>query len=313
MSYFGEKCKNMTKRKRLKLWKEYRTWPKWYYHVVLDSIETGQLFNDESEYVDGMNTVAIAQYIHNVSIVVFNFMINHGHFLVLATGNDIVNCMSFIFRRINTRLIANGHSPLPENYGFKLIRVKDKKQLEDTIVYIARNPLKACPNIAAPGYLWGSCNLIFSDINRLFEKVQIKDLSDKFCRNTFRTRVKLPENYYFNKTVGMILPESYVMNGKAEEVLKSSWNYSNRVVRDFDAYFNLAEGIGELVVLSDEEVNLIIQRMLRNEYKVRFLSDLSVDERCRMAIVLRKKYKLDLKRISRKLHIELNILKKLFE
>ena len=125
-----EKCKNMTKRKRLKLWKEYRTWPKWYYHVVLDSIETGQLFNDESEYVDGMNTVAIAQYIHNVSIVVFNFMINHGHFLVLATGNDIVNCMSFIFRRINARLIANGHSPLPENYGFKLIRVKDKKQLD---------------------------------------------------------------------------------------------------------------------------------------------------------------------------------------
>lgn len=85
------------------------------------------------------------------------------------------------------------------------------------------------------------------------------------------------------------------------------------MVRDFDAYFNLAEGIGELVVLSDEEVNLIIQRMLRNEYKVRFLSDLSVDERCRMAIVLKKKYKLDLKRISRKLHIELNILKKLFE
>ena len=35
------------------------------------------------------------------------------------------------------------------------------------------------------------------------------------------------------------------MNGKADEALKSSWNYSNRVVSDFDAYFNLAEGIGE--------------------------------------------------------------------
>lgn len=54
----------------------------------------------------------------------------------------------------------------------------------------------------------------------------------------------------------MILPESYVMNGKAEEVLKSSWNYSNRVVRDFDAYFNLAEGIGELVVCRMKRLTL---------------------------------------------------------
>ncbi len=33
--------------------------PKWYYHMVFDAIETGQLFNDEEEYANGMNIIAI--------------------------------------------------------------------------------------------------------------------------------------------------------------------------------------------------------------------------------------------------------------
>ena len=45
------------------LLKEYRKQPKWYYHVIFDSIETGQLFNNDDEYADGMNSVAIGQYV----------------------------------------------------------------------------------------------------------------------------------------------------------------------------------------------------------------------------------------------------------
>lgn len=302
----------MNKRQRNELWKEYRTWPKWYYHMVFDAIETGQLFNDEEEYANGMNIIAIGQYIHKISILIFNLMVNHGHILASATGNDLVNFFFYVKKRLNARLVADGHKPLPENYGFKLVRVEDERQLADTIVYIARNPFKACSNLTASGYLWGSGNLVFSEINRLFDKVQIKDLTDKFCRDTFKTRIKLPDRYYFNRELGFILPESYVVKGKVDKVLKSSWNYCHRIIRDIDAYVNISKGLGESVNLSEEEVNMIIKKLIKDEYKVDSILDLGVDDRCRLAVVLKKKYRLDTKRISRKVRIEYDILKKLF-
>ena len=301
----------MNKRQRNELWKEYRTWPKWYYHMVFDAIETGQLFNDEEEYANGMNIIAIGQYIHKISILIFNLMVNHGHILASATGNDLVNFFFYVKKRLNARLVADGHKPLPENYGFKLVRVEDERQLADTIVYIARNPFKACSNLTASGYLWGSGNLVFSEINRLFDKVQIKDLTDKFCRDTFKTRIKLPERYYFNKELGFILPESYVVKGKVDKVLKSSWNYCHRIIRDIDAYVNIAEGLGESINLSEEEVNMIIKKVIKDDYKADSILDLGVDDRCRLAIVLKKKYRLDTKRLSRKVRVEYDILKKL--
>ena len=50
-------------------YEEYRSWPRWYYHLVFDSFEKGQLFNDKGEYAQGMNGVAIGQYLYNLSIV----------------------------------------------------------------------------------------------------------------------------------------------------------------------------------------------------------------------------------------------------
>lgn len=72
------------------LLKEYRKQPKWYYHVIFDSIETGQLFNSDDEYADGMNSVAIGQYVCGLSVIVFVLMANHCHILVHGSGEDIV-------------------------------------------------------------------------------------------------------------------------------------------------------------------------------------------------------------------------------
>ena len=124
--------------------------------------------------------------------------------------------------------------------------------------------------------------MVFSEINRLFDKVQIKDLTDKFCRDTFKTRIKLPDRYYFNRELGFILPESYVVKGKVDKVLKSSWNYCHRIIRDIDAYVNISEGLGESVNLSEEEVNMIIKKLIKDEYKVDSILDLGVDDRCRL-------------------------------
>ena len=93
----------------------------------------------------------------------------------------------------------------------------------------------------------------------------------------------------------------------------NSWNYSYRVVRDIDGYLKIAEGLGEAVLLSEEELNDIIAQTLKKLFKVNSLNELDPDDRCRLAMVLKNKYKVTVKRIARKLHMDVSTLNKLFE
>lgn len=302
----------MKNKERKEAYKEYRTWPRWYYHLTFDSLEKGQLFNNDEEYADGMNGVAIGQYIHKLSIIAFVLMVNHCHLLLYGSGKDIVNFFIFIKRRINEKLRADGYPPLPNGYGFKLVRVEDKRQLADTIVYIARNPLKARPDITANGYLWGSTNLIFSEINKLYEKTELGNMSGREIMRTLKTKVIPPKNYLLNRSMGFILPESYVNVRKAEQTLHDSWRFSSDLIRHIDAYIKIAEGIGEMVTLSDGELDEIITQILRKRFNTNSINELSIDDRCRLAIILKKEYRIDMKRIARILRIDLPVLKELF-
>ncbi len=303
----------MGRNKIRKLLKEYRKQPKWYYHVTFDAIETGQLFNNDDEYACGMNSVAIGQYVFGLSVIAFVLMVNHCHFLVYGSGESIVRFFLFVKRRINRKLKEDGFPPLPKDYGFKMVKVEDERQLADTIVYIARNPLKARPDVTAEGYIWGSARLIFNECGRLYDKARVADVSYRESVRLFKTKTRLPKDYLFNRPLGFILPESYVLNDKAERVLLSSWRYSSGLVRNFDAYLRIAEGVGELIVFSDNELNEIVYQILRDQFKVGSVKDLGVDDKCRLALILKRKYRIDTKRIARKIQVEVSVLNKLFE
>ena len=302
----------MNRHKREKLFQEYRRLPKWYYHIVFDSIEKGQLFNNDHEYAEGMNSVAVGQYAYKLSVIVFTLMVNHAHFLVYGTGESAVRFFLFMKRRINARLKLDGFPPLPDNYGFKLIKVENERQLSDTVIYIARNPLKARPDLTAEGYIWGSANVIFSDVSKLFDKIRVKDMSYRSTMRAFHTKVRLPGEYVYNRSMGFILPESYVMNRKAEKVLRNSWTFSSGLVRNIDAYVKIAEGVGEMILLSEQELNEIISRNLKEMFNASSVSDLSIDNRCRLAVILKRKYRVETKRIARKLQIGTSVLDEMF-
>ena len=291
---------------------EYRSWPKWYYHLVFDSFEKGQIFNDKDEYAHGMNGVAIAQYLYNISIVAFNLMINHCHILAYGSGENMVKFFIFMKRRINDCLREDGHPVLPNNYGFKLIKVEDKRQLADTIIYIARNPLKACPTASVNGYRWGSTNLIFNEMKDLYERKSLSELSNREKRQLLRSGVSLPDGYSYNEKYGFIMPDSYVLVGKAEQVFGKAWNYFYGIVRNMDGYLRIAEGLGEEVTLSEDELNDVMAQTLRKVFNVSSINELGPDDRCRMAMVLKTRYKVTIKRIARKLHMDVSTLKKLF-
>ena len=301
----------MSRQKLFEKLAEYRELPEGYYHLVFDSIEDGQLFHDDKEYVAGMNTVALAQYTTGLVILVFNWMINHGHFLVWGAGDTCVAFFLKTRRRLNEELIIGGHKPLDDDYGMKLIRIKDRRQLADVAVYIARNPPKACPMLSPSGYIWGTNYLLFSDVSKLISKVPVGDFSSAFFKKLLKTKVALPDNYLFNKELGMILPESYARVELVANAFGNATVYCEKLMKNIDAHVKIAEGVGERVTIDDNELDYVIWSIVRNQFKVSSVTELGNDDRCRLAVILRKKYYVEPKRIARKVGLPLNIVQEL--
>ena len=305
----------MNKIARLKKWNEYRSWPAGFYHMIIDSFEKGQLFNNDAEFAAGMNTVALGQYIHKIKILIFELMSNHAHFMVWSSGSDAVDFFIYQKKRINARLIKDGFPPLPDDLGFMLVPIdpSDPFQLQNGIIYIARNPHKADSMITPSGYLWGSSYLLFSNIGKIIQKKQVIDYSVDFMRNVLCSKTRLPDNYFFNDNLGIILPESYVLNQKTERILKSAWNYCNSLVKNMDAYIKISEKIGAKININDRELDTIIYTICKNKYNVKSYLELSIDDRCRLGVRLFKDYHIDVKRICRKIGIEHSIMAELIK
>ncbi len=258
----------MNRVERFKKWAEYRTWPMGYYHLVVESFEKGQMFNNDLQFAAGMNTVALAQFVYEVVILVFDLMVNHAHFLVRCTGAAAVDFFISFKRRVNSELVADGYPPLPDDLGFKLlpIDVNDPYHLKDVAVYIPRNPYKASSRITPSGYIWSSNYLIFSDIIKLIQKKPLKEFSASKSRKILKSKTVLPGDYLFNENLGIILPESYVATDEVEKIIGSSWNYCDRIVRNMDAYVRIAEKISDRIFINDNELGTIIYSICKNKY-----------------------------------------------
>ena len=309
----GQKLNALKNKKLQEFYLEYRQWPRWYYHLTFDSLEDGQLFHNDEEFADGMNGVAVGQFVFGLSVISFVLMLNHCHILLCGTGNDIVNFFIYMKRRINDRLREDGYPSLPKNYGFHLARIEDERQLANTISYIARNPMKARPDILPAGYLWGSAHLIFSDIHKIVSKIKLEEISDRKKRRILRTKHRLPDDYVFNENMGYILPESYVLTNKAEKALGTSRRFSSDLIRNIDAFIKIDEGIGERTVLSEDDVNELIYQNVKEMFNVNSVNTLNIEEKCRLAVQLKKRYRLDNKRIARKLKLNPEIIETLFD
>ena len=149
----------MDKRQKKRL--AYRQLPLGYYHLCTDGWREGKLFHTKKQFALGMTAIALVSLKFNVKIYAFILMPNHIHILLSATGNTCVEVFNFLVRRINKQLVEDHDPPLPDEYDFRLIAVKDKASFKDHYIYIARNIYEK--GLFLPGgYLWGSCRSVLS-------------------------------------------------------------------------------------------------------------------------------------------------------
>ena len=278
-----------------RLRKEYLTYEKWYYHLVFDSIGDKNLLNNRTQCVNAMNAVAVGQFISGVSIIQFDWMRNHGHFVLRGDGRQCCHFFDYNRSRLNSALIKEGYTSIPEDWFFRLIRLDTLDRLVNAVSYSARNSYDARNDILPSGYLWSSNYLIFSEISLLLEYETISGIGPVKARRLLGSRVELPGDYKICK-LGYVLPESYLMMSpggkitKAQSLYKDSKDYAYKMFRDYNTYRHTAMDMGESWSPTGGDLNTLIDSLLSFGYGVSKVEELSKDQLYELATKLTTVY-----------------------
>ena len=298
------KRKNINMDKRQKRRAEYKTWKKGYYHLCTDG-KKGIICHDEAEYVYVVNTISLLEVLFPVKVHFYEVMRSHLHLLLSGRGADCVAVFDYVRKRINKRLVEDGHSPLPKDLDFKLIPIEDEEQMRKNAVYIARNASEV-RNIRSGGYLFGSSMVFYSDVPRLFETIRAGDMSKRSLIKMFQTHATIPPDRLIHPGLEMVLPQSFVDLDVLYKVFPTAKEFQTRLVKDYEAFIEIADQIGEEIVFSVEEARDIVHQELMMEG--RKLSELSNDERCCLAVRLNRKYRLDAQVLSQSVFVPSRII-----
>lgn len=304
----------MTKLEKLR--KEYQSYGRWYYHMILDSLGDRNLFNDKNEFIHGMNVVSIAQFLYNVGIIQFDLMRNHGHFIVQATGQQCCKMFDYFRYRFNDRLKKDGYPPLPHDWFFMLRRLETKTELVNAASYSARNSYEARKDILPGGYLWSSNYCMFSEIGELFEYRTVGEVGVRGMYRILGSQVKLPSSYKVSKW-GYILPESYLIKSqdgketKAESLYKDSKDYTYRIFRDYGTYRKVASDLRDTWIPSGNDLESLLQDLLNMKYGVKDARALGSDKICDLAVTLATRYGLSNDEIAYRLNLSPSMVSRL--
>ncbi len=278
--------------------KEYRTWKKGYYHLCTDGWKDGWLFHDDGEYVNAVNSISLLDLRYPVKVHFYEVMRTHLHLILSGRGTHCVDAFDYLKRRVGERLRKDGRPPLPSKYDFRLIPIENEDQMRDNLVYVAKN----APNvmdILPGGYLWGSALMAYSDLPRLFETVRAGELSKRALGKMLGTHMDIPSERLIQPALGMVLPQSFVDMSVFHRVFPSAKEYLIRLVKDYEAYTHIAAQVGEEAEFSmDEALDIVRQELDRANLSV---DRMSAHERCRFAVQMSRKYRINADVLSKAL------------
>ena len=290
--------------KRQKRRAEYKTWKKGYYHLCTDG-KKGIICHTEAEYVYLVNTISLLNLLFPVTVHVYEVMRSHLHLLISGKGAACVAAFDYIRRRINKRLREDGYPPLPADYDFRLIPIEDENQMRNNAIYIARNASQVM-NIRPGSYLFGSTMVLYADVSRLFETVRAGDLSVRTLRKMFNTMLSIPPDRPIHPGLGMALPQGFVDMGVLYKIFPSATEFETRLVKDYEAFVEIADKVGEEIVFTVEEARNMVDMELMKAG--RLLTNLSSEKKCQLAIDLNRRFRLDALTLSRVLYIPARII-----
>ena len=163
-----------------------------YFHVCTDGRMLPWMFQDERDFIAGVNRIGICCLRTGVKVIAYVLMDNHVHFVLRGT---MPQCKTFItlYKQLTGTWIHVKYGLrdflrlLPTN----ILLLETEERLLNTIAYIARNPVISGYRYLATEYPWGSARYVFKDSKDNPGARSLSELSCRSLRMLLNTRVSV--------------------------------------------------------------------------------------------------------------------------
>lgn len=280
-----------------------------YYHICSKGLEKNVIFLDREDFISGVNDIAVSRLKFDVVILCFCLMSNHFHFILYGTEEAGYGFVLEYKRRCGMRMRQKRMevNALHE-LSVSINEIGNMEYLENAIAYVLRNPLAAKIIMMPYHYKWSSADSYFRG-NGKASGIRLNAFSIRKKHRVLKSKMDVPDSYLVDEE-GMILPECFVDVKQVEEIFRHPSRLMYLLAKKLEAEVEIKFGIAEQVSYTDAELSSLVNEMIRNEYGVRSVGDLTNEQRIRLCVLLRKNFSASAKQISRITRVDLSVVHK---
>ena len=180
--------------------------------------------------------------------------------------------------------------------------ISSREYLENVVTYVLRNPIAAGIKVLPNHYRWSSADLYFrGEFQETGER--LNDLSDRKRFRIMRSRVQVPDNYIVDAD-GMVLPSCYVDSSTMEDLFRHPSRLLMLLAKRVENDVELQLGIAEQIGMTDQDILTQMPVLIRKEFGKDSIEQLSMEQRIRLCVLLKRNYNAGIKQIARITRLE---------
>ena len=283
-----------------------------FWHMYTPGNMTSIIFSQEEDFIFGMNLIAqTAAKFPDVKIYTFEIMNNHLHFILSGEEYRCRQMFCKIKERLNRYLKTKGQALDFSRFDCSLVRITDLKMLRNEIIYVNRNGYVARHDCTPFTYPWGAGAAFFNNIIRLIPSTRYSELTIRQKREICKSKdIDLPgELRVYN---GVILPSSYCILKKAEQMFRDPHHYFNMLSKNWEAYSEIAKRLGDTITITDEEMYGAVCALSTKEFGCKNPRLLSPENKVMLARRMKSEYNASSKQIRSILKLNQDIVEEMF-
>ena len=194
-----------------------------FFHVCTNGNALPWMFKDNTDFIIGINRIAICRHLTKVNVISYVLMDNHIHCLLQGT---MPQCKDFInkYKQLTGKYIYSRHSITGHLRGLesRIIPIEDEENLLAVLAYIDRNPTVAGYRYLPSEYPWGSARYLFRAPSSNAIMGTSPDMQRKSLQNMTRES---------SQNVTLVLPPEMTMGHSPDMQRKSLQNMTSGIRR----------------------------------------------------------------------------------
>jgi len=270
------------------------------------------LFSGDSDYRIAVNALGIsALMIPSIRVITFQAMSNHLHELVSGPLDDCLKQIEIAKKLIKNGFVAVGRTVDFSGFTPKPFAVDSLSYLRNTIAYINRNAYVVNVGETPFSSLWGANRFFFNpDLVQCHKALQ-QPAGVRQLRELTHSRIADRASSVFLVN-GVVTPTCFCDFACGESVFRNARNYFSSISRAIESHKDIARMIGEAIFYSDDDLFVILRKVLQDQYNGRDVMVLTTDEKTVLAKLFHYDYNAGNRQIARLVKLDIRVINQLF-